>query len=246
MRLFLSVSLVLLLILASWSIAGAAKIIMISAADPPGAEDQAVIDHVAALGFDVESHASGEAQPVDTSGAVAVVIGEALGSSDVADAYKDTTIPVVITETYVLDDMRLATDGTFNTDDTQTLTIVAPGHPIAGGLTGDVEVSTVLSGGVCSTSDIAGSAEIVAQVKENGHTAIACFEAGAADMDGNPIPARRVFVFAYAPMIPTFTDDAWGLVERSVLWALDMLSGAAVNPEDAAAVTWGGLKASYR
>ncbi len=243
MRLFLSISLVLLLTLACWPAVGADKIIMISNAEPPEPEDQAVIDHLIALGFDVESHASSETQPVDVSGAVAVVIGELLGSGSVSDAYKDTTIPVIITEAFILDNMKLATDGTFNTDDTQTLTIVNANHPIAGGLTGDVEISTAVSG-VCSTSDIAASADIVAVVKENGHVAVATFEAGAADMDGNPIPARRVFVNGLAETIPIFTDAAWGLIERSVLWALDMVTP--VNPEGAATVTWGALKADYR
>jgi len=243
MRLSLLTSLILLLLFASWAIA-ADKIIMISAADPPGPEDQGLIDRVAALGFDVESHASGEAQPVDISGAVAVIIGEKLGSGDITDAYKDVPIPVVITEAYVLDDMQLATDGTFNADEDNTIIIVDPDHPIAGGLTGEVQIASEVAG-ICSTSDIQGDAHIIANVRANGHTCLATYEEGARGMDGVPVPARRVFVFLFADLIPNLTDDGWGLVERSVLWALGM-STTAVTPDGAVAVTWGDLKAHYR
>jgi hypothetical protein len=243
MRLSLFISLALLLVFASWSIA-AEKVIMISADDPPGEADQGLIDIIAGLGFDVESHASGETQPVDISGAAAVVIGEALGSGSITDAYKDVPIPVVITEAYILDDMKLATNGTFNTDPDTTIVIVDPSHPIAGGLTGDVQVVSSDVGNICSTSDIQGDAHVVANVKVNGHTALATYEAGALDMDGAAIPARRVFVFLFADMIPVLTDEGRGLVERSVLWALGM-SASAVTPEGTATATWGALKADY-
>ena len=82
MRKYMFTSLILVLIFASWPVA-AETIIMISAAEPAGVEDQMLIDRIAALGFDVESHSQDEAQPVDTSGAIAVIIGEALGSGSI-------------------------------------------------------------------------------------------------------------------------------------------------------------------
>jgi hypothetical protein len=243
MRLSLFISLVLLLVFASWSMA-ADKIIMISAADPPGAEDQGLIDIIAALGFDVESHASSEAQPVDISGAAAVVIGEALSSSSVTDAYKDVPIPVVITESYILDDMQFAAgDATFNADADTTIVIADPAHPIAGGLTGEVQIATEAAD-VCSASELQGDVHVIATVKANGHPCLATYEEGAADMNGAAVPARRVFVFLFAGLIPNLTDEGRDLVGNSVLWALGM-SPSAVTPEGAATATWGALKADY-
>lgn len=244
MRLSLVTSLILSLLFASWSMA-ADKIIMISAADPPGEADQALIDHVAALGFDVESHSQDEAQPVDISGAAGVLIGEALGSGNITGAYKDAPIPVIITETYVLDDMQLATDGTFNTTPDKAIVIVDPAHPIAGGLTGEVEIAAEEID-ICSTSDIQGDVHIIATTLIGGETCLATYEEGAKGMDGVAVPARRVFLFPHANMIPLLTDAGWGLVERSVLWAMGMLSETAVTPEDAVAETWGAIKADYR
>ena len=86
MRRYLFTSLVLVFIFTSWSTAD--TIIVITAVDPPGAPDKALIDHVADLGFDVEAYASTEAQPVDVSGVIAVVIGEALSSSTILACFQ--------------------------------------------------------------------------------------------------------------------------------------------------------------
>ena len=245
MRQFFLTSLILALIFASWPVA-ADTIIMISADEPPGAADQAVIDHVAALGFDVVSHASGEAQPVDVSGAVAVIIGEALGSGSITDAYKDTSIPVIITEAYILDDMQFATgDAVFNAEADNLIDIVDPSHPIAGGLSGQVQIASEVAA-ICSTTEAQGATSVIATTVVSGDISLAAYEAGAMGLDNVPVPARRVFTFHHAELIPVMNDDGWGFLERSVLWALDRLDSSAVTPEDAVASTWGDLKANYR
>lgn len=245
MRQFLLTSLIFALIFASWPVA-ADTIIMISAAEPPGEADQAVIDHVAALGFDVESHSADEAQPVDVSGAVAVIIGEALGSSSIADAYKDTVIPVVITEAYILDDMQFATgDAVFNSTPDNFIDIVDPGHPIAGGLSGQVQIASEAID-ICSSTEAHGATSVIARTVASGDICLAAYEAGAVGLDNVPVPARRVFTFHHELLIPFMNDDGWGFLERSVLWALDRLDSSAVTPEDAIASTWGDLKAHYR
>ncbi len=242
MRLF--TFLVLVFLAASWTIA-ADTIVMIGAAVPFSGADAELKAHVEALGYQVEEHSQDEAQPVDISGAAGVLIGEALSSSNVTDAYRDAPIPVIITEAYVLDDMKFATDGTFNAAQDMALTIVDPAHPIAGGLSGNVDIASAAAD-ICSTSDILGDAHVVANVLGNGHTAIACYEEGANDADGVPVPARRVFVFIHELITPLLNDAGWGLVERSVLWAMGALSETAVTPEAAIATTWGDLKADYR
>ena len=243
MRRYIFTSLILVLIFASLPVA-ADTIIMISAAEPPGEADQAVIDHVAALGFDVESHSADEAQPVDVSGAVAVVIGEALGSGSITDAYKDTTIPVIITEAYILDDMQFASgDATFNSIPDNFIDIIDPSHPIAGGLSGQVQIASEAAN-ICSSTEMQGATSVIATTVASGEICLAAYEVGSMGLDNVPVPARRVFTFHHEALIPLMNDDGWGLLERSVLWALDVL--APVTPEGAATATWGDLKTSYR
>ena len=241
MRRYLFTSLLLVLIFASWSMA-AEKIIVITAVDPPGAPDKSLMDHVAGLGFDVEAYASTQPQPVDTSGAIAVVIGEALSSSNILGSYKDVAVPLVIAESYILDEMQLAVDGSWNLVDDMTIVIVDPAHPIAGGMTGEVQIASQISQ-IVSTSDIQGDVNIIANTKIAGDACIATYETGALGMDGVPVPAPRVLIFLHENMTAFVTDDGWKLVERSVLWAV---GAASVAPEAAMATTWGDLKALYQ
>ena len=241
MRRYFFTSLVLVLIFASWSTAD--TIIVITAEDPPGAPDQALIDHITPLGFEVVAISSAQAQPVDVSGAICVVIGEALGSSTILGAYKDVALPIVITETYILDDMQLAPDGTFVDTTDISIIIVDPDHPIAGGLTGEVEIFSQASQ-TLSTSDIQGDVDIIASTVA-GDTYLAAYETGALAMDGVAVPAPRVYMGLQSGAAASVTDVGWGLFERAVLWSVGQLSGASVTPEEAIATTWGDLKAHY-
>ena len=243
MRRYLFTSLLLVLIFTSW--ATAATIIVIAKELPAGAPDQALADHVAALGFDVEIHSSAEAQPLDVSGVVAVVIGEALSSGSMSDFYRDVAIPLVICESYILDEMKFSPDGTsYNGTDDMSLVIVDPDHPIAGGLTGTVEVTSQVAQ-IVSSPDVQGDVNIIATTEISGEASIFTYETGALDIEGVPVPGPRVFVFLHENNTEFVTDDGWGLIERSVLWAVGQLDGAAVTPEEAIATTWGDLKALY-
>ena len=136
-------------------------------------------------------------------------------------------------------------DATFNSALDNFIDIVDSSHPIAAGMSGQVQIASEVID-ICSTSEALGDAKIVARSVASGEICLATYEEGALDMDGVAVPARRVFVFAHQFLIPLLNDDGWGLVERSVLWALDRLSSSAVTPEDAVASTWGDLKAGYR
>jgi hypothetical protein len=239
----LLISLIVLLLFVGSSVF-ADTIVMIGAAVPFAGADLTVKERLEALGYDVAEHSQDEDDPVDISGAVAVFIGEALGSGNVLDGYKDVAIPVISIEAYVLDDMSLGVNDTFNGTD-KDVNIVDAAHPIAGGLSGVVEVATEAID-ICSVGDPLGDAQIVAEAVSDGRATIVAYEAGAADGDGNPLPARRVFAFAHANMTPLLTDEGWGLIERSVLWALGALSTTAVSPDGAVAATWGSIKEDYR
>jgi len=242
MRYCFLVSLIFLFLFAGW-VASADKIVLVAAAVPLGAEDELVHTHLEDWGFEVELHSQDEAQPVDISGATAVYILESCGSGSIASAYNDTPIPVINAETWTFDDMHFAPDGTFHHDIDQTLVIEDPTHPIAGGLTGEVEVTSEPKE-VMSCSDMQGDVRVVATVSVNGDACIASYEKGAELMDGSKTPERRACIFVHTTEIPVLTDDGWGLVKRSVLWAIGQL--APVTPKGALAVTWGALKADCR
>ena len=243
MRLIFFLSLVFLLGFAGW--ATAAKIVMVAANDPLNASDTDLKAHLEALGFEVEAHSTNEAQPVDTSGADGVLVCESVSSGNVTNAYRNVAMPLMTSESYILDDIKLAPDGTFDHAVGTGITIVDPSHPIAGGLSGDVKVAAVAAE-ICSCSGIAVEGAIIANSQASGKPCIAAFEAGAVDMEGVAIPARRVYYFAHNNLIPSLTPEGWELVENSILWAMGMLDSTAVSPDGSAATTWGTLKTGYR
>lgn len=240
MRLF--ASLILLLLFAGWSIA-ADKIILLVGEIPLCAEDVPVNALLEEMGFEVEPHSHDEPQPVDTSGAAAMVILASVSSGNITSAYKDVPVPIVTPEIFIFDEMQLAPDGSFTHDFDQTIVIVDTGHPITGGMTGEVEVASAPID-MMACSDLRGDVQIVANVLGTGNACIASYEKGAKAMDGSEVPARRVSVFPNTSALPLLTDDGWKLIENSILWALGEL-GMSVDSKGSVTATWGALKTYY-
>nr|MBC8228331.1 hypothetical protein [bacterium] len=133
--------------------------------------------------------------------------------------------------------MGFAPDGSFNSDPDDTIVIEDPNHPITQGFNGQVKIHETAQS-VMSCSDMRGDVHILATVAGNGNVAISFYEKGAKVIDGTA-PARRVNIFPHTTAITFLTDDAWTLIERSVLFGLGLITP--VSPKGALAVTWGNL-----
>jgi len=240
MRLTLVIFLVFLFLFASLGMA-ADKIILIAGAVPLSAGDAAFKARLEKLGYTVEEHNQTEKQPVAITGAAGVYILESVGSANILNAYKTAAIPVLTTEAYILDDMKFAPDATFDVTAGTTVTIEDPASPIAGGLKGEVKIATV-AGEICSCSGLAVQGKVIAKSGSSKFPCLVTFEKGMKDMDGTAIPANRVFVFAHSNLLPNLTNEGWGLIERSFLWAMGKLTGSPVAPVDKLSLTWGSIK----
>jgi hypothetical protein len=84
MRRYVAVSLILLFLCSGLGIA-ADKLILIGKNNPINNNDKLLMDHLTALGLDVEYHSEPDKHPVDTKGAVTWVLGTALSVN-----YEDT------------------------------------------------------------------------------------------------------------------------------------------------------------
>lgn len=238
MRFYLSLSLVMLLVLASLTLA-ADKIVFLSDTAPLPDDDMVFATIIEEMGFEIEGHSDEEGQPVDTEGAVLVFVSRSTSSGKIGSNYNDQTIPVIVAESHAWDDMKCATDGTFIENNVQSIIIVDEAHPIAGGLKGEVQITSSVAL-YMSSSDWRGDAQIVANVPD-GTGALVCYEEGAELSDGSKTPARRVCIFADRSTFPVLTDDGRGLLERTILWALGGLE-TSVDPERTLAITWGAIK----
>ncbi|MFC1717029.1 hypothetical protein ACFL6S_25400 [Candidatus Poribacteria bacterium] len=242
MRLLSLTILILLTLLVNWAMA-ADKIIMVASNAPLGAQDALIKARLEGMGFEVEAHSHDEAQPVDISGAAAVFICESIGSGNIASAYKEAPIPVIICEAAVFDDMKFVIPtNLYSKNPDLSILITDPSHPVAGGLSGEVKVVTG-PGEILACAGLQGDLQVVATL--NGDPCLMYYEKGAKVADGSTTPARRACTFLHNSAIPLLTEDGWGLIERSVLWALGQI-GVAVEPREAVTTTWGTLKTHYR
>ena len=240
MRLFLLTTLVLLVFLATFAMA-ADKIVLIGSTVPLGASDELIKTHLTTLGFTVEAHSQDEAQPVALTGAAGVFISESVGSALITSLYNKVAIPIINTEAYILDDWKVTPDTAFDVTAGTLVTILDPTNPIAGGLKGDVKISSA-DAAIGSCQNFKVDFKAVAKATASGFPCLATFEKGIKDMDGNPTPARRVFSFGQAVLIPTLTKEGWTLIENTVLWALGRLGTTAVEPTKKLSLTWGSIK----
>jgi hypothetical protein len=244
MRFYFLISLILLLLFASWAVAADTIILVVASADPLSEQDELIKTHLEGLGFMVEPHAHDEAHPVDISAASGVYICESISSANIEGAYNESPIPVIVAEAYVLDDMHFTpTQDTLVLPEDQTnIVIEDPNHPIAGGLTGEVQVIDSPAY-IQSCSNMAvdvPDVQIVATI--GGNACIAAYEEGLTLLDGSVTPARRVVIFIHTNTVTAgLTDAGWGLMERSVQWAMGQLTSVA--PAGKLATAWGVIKA---
>ncbi|WP_163539948.1 pectate lyase [Gracilibacillus sp. YIM 98692] len=189
--------------------------------------DFKTIDRIESIGYGqlkLDHQLDNEFISEDAEGYDLVFIGESSNSSNIGDKLKDAEIPVVYAEPYALDDVDLTSknSGEFGSFEDQThLNIVNNNHSLAAELSGETEVYT--QSGKVNFGIPSDDATVIATLTEDETRAtIFAYEKGAKDVEGNPVPAKRVSTFLFAGQEDFTTDEGWSLIEESILWALDI------------------------
>jgi len=186
--------------------------------------DENVQNHLRALGFVVttadESDPSSKADGQDL-----VVISASVSARLVGGKYRDTRLPVLLSEARVLDDMGMSgkSEGVDFGDERQdhSFWFVNAPHPLQGGIpngllnvtNGKLKVFTWGKPGLAASviATIAGVPE---------KAVIFGYEKGAI-MDGEfPAPARRVMFFLDGDTFDDLTDTGRKLFDAAVAWAM--------------------------
>lgn len=169
---------------------------------------------------------------VDDNGIVAsvadgkqlVVISESVASGTVGGTFTSVSVPVIVAESFVLDDMGMTgTAGTefgnTATDQTQVaITTAGSTHPLGAGFpVGNVTTSSAsMSHGWGKPS---GSSIVAATLPSDSSKAtIFGYDAGAAMVTGTA-PARRAAWFHYSGAGSSLNDNAAALFDAEVTWA---------------------------
>jgi hypothetical protein len=233
--------------------ARAADILFISSMDPthmPG--DDALKAFMEKMGHTVTYMDDNEAQATMRDAAAKadlVFISESVGSANVREKITAIDTPMVITECWAWDEMGLTSGGGAGQEVvTPDIQIVAPGHPLAAGLTGSVPVLTDLAstrGAARFGNGIAGKdATVIARATlTDGQTydVIFVYDKGAtlavAPTDGSPQVAAniRVCLGFDEQSYLVWNDNAYALLEAAINYGLGILSdpGLATRPEPA-------------
>lgn len=199
-----------------------------------GAGDKAVRDRLDAHGYIVDVVADATATSSSASGKALVFISATVTAANVNTKFRTTTVPVVVCENAVLDDMGMtgATAGThYGTATGQTqVNIVNGSHALAGGLGAGAKT-------VCSSSTFAwgkpqlstGAAPTIVARLTSGdlqRAAIFGYAKGAA-MAGLTAPGRRVGFFLESTTASVLSADGLKLLDAAIRWAANRASGPA-------------------
>jgi hypothetical protein len=185
-----------------------------------GAGDNAVKNRLAQLGFAVTVKTAATAASTDTTGQSLVVVSSTVASADVNTKFRDVTVPVVLWENAVYDDMKMTgtVSGTdFGTTASQTaVTISTSTHALAGGKTGTVTVSGTDS--ATWGKPAATAVKVATLTSDSTKATVFGYEKGAA-MVGMNAPARRVGLFLGDNAASTLTRAGLAMFDAAVNWA---------------------------
>jgi hypothetical protein len=183
--------------------------------------DQGLVSVLDGLGYAITNIADTDAVPSSGDGFDIIVLSESANSPDLAGTFVDTLTPVVCLEGLVWDDMQLSDEPATSTSD--DVAIVDDMSPLAGGLSGDVDVLDGPGRGLFHTSPPAAARVVASVAGQAAQIAYFAFDEGDAMLGGTLAPARRV-ALGYdrdqqAPSNVTITDDGMTLFEAAVVWA---------------------------
>ncbi|WP_199616021.1 pectate lyase [Paenibacillus alkalitolerans] len=196
--------------------------------------DRIAMEHFTSLGFTVTFAEDRTVTSADAGSNDLVFVSESSSSSYIADKFKNSTVPVVYSEPYALDDAGLskANEGDFGNIAGQTSVVIQDSaHPLAAGLSGVVDVYT--QAGKINYGTPGESAVIIATAAGNESQAVIFgYEQGASNVNGEPILARQVSTFLFAGQEAVMTAEGWTLIDAAVKWAIG-LEGSSETSVDA-------------
>jgi hypothetical protein len=172
-----------------------------------------------ALGYSVTVKSASSAAAGDAGGKDIVLISSSVSAVNVGGKFKAVTVPVVTWENAIYDDMAL-TGPTATTDygtaSSSSLVISNPGHPLAAGLSGNLEVfasAAPMPYGL----PLASAISLAPQGTSNSKKVYFAYEKNAGLYNNFTVGARRVGLFFTDTATPT--ADGWKLFDAAVTWA---------------------------
>lgn len=189
--------------------------------------DAAVIDRLEDMGMEIELVDDNDVQTSDAEGKDLIVISSTVSSGKVNTKFRNTAVPVVVWEAWLYDDFKMTGTGSNanfgNYGTTSQVVIEAADHPIAAGLSGNVEIfgnnQNVAWGKPGAGATVVGTLNV-----DDSRALVFAYESGA-EMVGLAAPARRVGLYLTNNSAPNLSDNGWAIFDAAILWARNCAGG---------------------
>jgi hypothetical protein len=193
-------------------------LLVVGNAATPNNSDLRLQTVLAARGLDVRL--ASDEDPAVVAGIDVVVLAESSASFLVASKYRDVTVPVVSLERALFPYMGMTGTGgsDFGSTAGTDLTVLLPGHGLAGGLSGTVSVVSA-SAGLTWGLPGPGAERVAILSGMPSRVAIFGYPQGAA-MAAGTAAARRVGCFITEQAALLLDDDGLRLLGAAIDWAL--------------------------
>jgi|GEM_PF-691842 len=170
------------------------------------------------LGHPVVVLAASASTTADASGKAGVIVSSTVSSGAVSTKFRDVSIPVATYESFLFDDMLMATSvgEEFSQSNAHS---VAPTHPMAAGRSGSVKVYKVpdrLRWGVTG----AGAQVVMTMPNASDRAVLFGYDAGATLINGSAAPARRAAWFLGDTGVESLSEDGLAIFDASVRWLM--------------------------
>jgi hypothetical protein len=186
-------------------------------------EDLRLKQRLEKLGFAVTVKSDDGVKASDANGKSLVLISESVLSTNVGTKLRDVSVPVITNDVRLFDDMGLTgktLDKDYGSVEQNTVSITAPGHSLAAGLTGTV---TVIDQGYMEPLGFGKPSESAIRVAsvtgDPLKSLIFAYEKGAT-MSGVVAKGRRVGFFLHNKGTVRLTNAGWSLFDAAVKWAV--------------------------
>ncbi|GIV32716.1 MAG: hypothetical protein KatS3mg031_0251 [Chitinophagales bacterium] len=183
--------------------------------------DQAIYNRLSNAGYNVTIKSDIASSPADASGKNLVIISSTVLSGNMGNKFTNTTIPVLVYEPSLFDDMKMTGNNATNYGAVQNMnniTIINNTHPLAAGLSiGNTVIFNSLDR-ITYGNPSSSAIKIATLPGSSTQYALFAYENGAT-MSGLNAPARRVGFFLYDDGPAKLTTAGWQLFDAAITWA---------------------------
>ncbi len=203
------------------------SVAFVAGANPPGVADQALVDHLFGLGYDVSVFDDEPAnRPTATQLAAdhdLVLLSSTITSGNVGGEFRDAHVPLVYWEQALNASARepLASGGATFAGATE-IDILTSQHPVTYNLPAGTTTAFSAPATISLAQGSLGAGVTVLATRSGapGDYAILAADSGATLLGGHIAPARRTFLYLEDASWLTATPATRRLLEQAILWSL--------------------------